>query len=93
MSRDATVAPARGGSTASYAGALAMLLLAGAFPVGLMVFNPTLMFERGWHQYAGTAIYGWALLMLLREWGRLRRDGAWHCGRGRCWRRTVGLAR
>ncbi|RUL86216.1 MotA/TolQ/ExbB proton channel family protein [Tautonia sociabilis] len=73
MSRDAK-AGARGGSSASYAGALALLLLALAFPVGLMVFNPTLMFERGWHQYAGTAIYGWALVMLLREWNRLRRD-------------------
>jgi biopolymer transport protein ExbB/TolQ len=51
-----------------------MLVLALAFPVGLMVFNPTLMFERGWHQYAGTAIYGWALVMLVREWNRLRGD-------------------
>ncbi|QDV35982.1 MotA/TolQ/ExbB proton channel family protein [Tautonia plasticadhaerens] len=64
----------RGGATASYAGALVMLVLALAFPVGLMVFNPTLMFERGWHQYAGTAIYGWAVLMLFREWARLRGD-------------------
>lgn len=64
----------RGGSSGSYAGALVMLVLALAFPVGLMVFNPTLMFERGWHQYAGSAIYGWAVMMLFREWNRLRRD-------------------
>jgi biopolymer transport protein ExbB/TolQ len=44
-----------------------MLMLALAFPVGLMVFNPTLMFERGWEQYVGTAIYLWAVLNLTRE--------------------------
>lgn len=65
---------ALGGSSASYVGALALLVLALVFPVGLMVFNPTLMFERGWHQFAGTAIYGWAVLMLFREWKRLRQD-------------------
>ena len=32
-----------------------------------MVFNPTLMFERGWEQYVGTAIYFWAVLTLGRE--------------------------
>lgn len=65
---------AQGGSSASYGGALVLLAVALAFPVGLMVFNPTLMFERGWHQYAGTAIYVWAVLMLVREWKRLRSD-------------------
>ncbi len=45
----------------------AMLVLALLFPVGLMVFNPTLMFERGWEQYVGTAIYLWAVLTLSRE--------------------------
>ena len=44
--------------------AAAMLLLALLFPVGLMVFNPTLMFERGWEQYVGTGIYFWAVLTL-----------------------------
>jgi biopolymer transport protein ExbB/TolQ len=44
-----------------------MLALALAFPVGLMVFNPTLMFERGWEQYVGTALYVWAVLALTRE--------------------------
>ena len=38
-----------------------MLILALLFPVGLMIFNPTLMFERGWEQYVGTAIYLWAV--------------------------------
>jgi biopolymer transport protein ExbB/TolQ len=51
-----------------------MLLLAGMFPIGLMVFNPTLMFERGWEQYLGTAIYLWAVLTLGRELLRLWRN-------------------
>ena len=50
-----------------YVAALAMLVLAVLFPIGLMVFNPTLMFERGWEQYVGTAIYFWAVLTLGRE--------------------------
>ena len=50
-----------------YASAAAMLLLALLFPVGLMVFDPTLMFERGWEQYVGTGIYFWAVLTLGRE--------------------------
>ena len=41
-----------------------MLVLALLFPIGLMVFNPTLMFERGWEQYVGTGIYFWAVLTL-----------------------------
>ncbi len=44
-----------------------MLILALLFPVGLMIFNPTLMFQRGWEQYVGTAIYLWAILTLGRE--------------------------
>lgn len=58
----------------AYRGTLAILLLALAFPVGLMVFNPTLMFERGWEQYAGTAIYFWAVVTLARELRRLWAD-------------------
>src|SRR3954453_21242325 len=58
---------AHGTSRLSYPGTLAMLGLALAFPIGLMVFNPTLMFERGWEQYVGTAIYFWAVLALSRE--------------------------
>jgi biopolymer transport protein ExbB/TolQ len=58
---------AHGTSRLVYPGTLAMLALAFLFPVGLMVFNPTLMFERGWEQYVGTAIYFWAVLTLVRE--------------------------
>ena len=58
---------AHGTSRLAYPGTLAMLVLALLFPVGLMVFNPTLMFERGWEQYVGTAIYIWAVLTLTRE--------------------------
>ncbi len=54
-----------------YSGAATMLLLAFLFPVGLMIFNPTLMFARGWEQYVGTAIYFWAVLTLSRELLRL----------------------
>ncbi len=50
-----------------YGVAAAMLVLALLFPIGLMVFNPTLMFERGWEQYVGTSIYLWAVLTLGRE--------------------------
>lgn len=53
-----------------------MLALAFAFPLALMVFNRTLMFERGWHQFAGTGVYLCAVLMLGREWLRLRRNEA-----------------
>src|SRR4051794_12483896 len=57
-----------------YLVATAMLVLAFLFPAGLMVFNPTLMFERGWEQYVGTAIYLWAVLTLGRELLRLWRN-------------------
>src|SRR3954468_14256778 len=69
MARSAHNSPRMG-----YLVATAMLVLAFLFPVGLMVFNPTLMFERGWEQYVGTAIYLWAVLTLCRELLRLRRD-------------------
>jgi len=52
----------------------ATLGLALAFPVALMVFNPTLMFERGWEQYVGTTIYVAALVAIGRELLRLRAD-------------------
>ena len=64
----------RGSARLSYAGTLALLALALAFPIALMVFNPTLMFERGWEQYVGTAIYLTAVLALTRELLRLRAD-------------------
>jgi hypothetical protein len=49
-----------------YASTVTMLVLALLFPVGLMIFNPTLMFERGWEQYVGTGIYFWAVVTLSR---------------------------
>ena len=55
----------------AYPGTLAMLALALGFPAALMIFNPTLMFERGWEQYVGTAIYAWAVLALGNELFRL----------------------
>jgi biopolymer transport protein ExbB/TolQ len=58
---------AHGSARLAYPVTLGMLGLALAFPVSLMVFNPTLMFERGWEQYVGTAIYFWAVLALGRE--------------------------
>src|SRR5690349_14507324 len=60
-----------GTSKGAYFVTLMMLGLALAFPIGLMVFNPTLMFERGWEQYVGTGIYFWAVLTLTRELFRL----------------------
>ena len=59
---------------AGYASTVTMLVLALLFPVGLMIFNPTLMFERGWEQYVGTGIYFWAVLTLGRELWRLWRN-------------------
>ncbi len=57
-----------------YPGTLVMLGLAFAFPIALMVTNPTLMFERGWEQYVGTSIYLLAVLLLGRELLRLWKD-------------------
>ena len=51
-----------------------MLALAFGFPIALMIFNPTLMFQRGWEQYVGTTIYFWAVVALARELRRLIRD-------------------
>jgi hypothetical protein len=59
---------------AEYGVAAAMLILALLFPIGLMIFDPTLMFERGWEQYVGTGIYLWAVLTLGRELMRLWRN-------------------
>jgi biopolymer transport protein ExbB/TolQ len=60
-------------STLAYPVTLVLLAAALAFPFGLMVFDPTLMFERGWEQYVGTGIYIWAVLTLIVELVRL-----WH---------------
>lgn len=61
----------QGSRRLEYLATVAMLTLAALFPIGLMVFNPTLMFERGWEQFAGTAIYFWAVATLGRELIRL----------------------
>jgi biopolymer transport protein ExbB/TolQ len=66
MARDS-----QGSQGLGYGSAATMLVLALVFPIGLMVLNPTLMFERGWEQYVGTAIYFWAVLTLSRELFRL----------------------
>jgi biopolymer transport protein ExbB/TolQ len=58
----------------AYLSTLAMLVLAILFPICLMIFNPTLMFERGWEQYVGTGIYFWAVLTLGLEIHRLWRN-------------------
>ena len=72
MARSAHQSPRLG-----YLVALAMLVLALLFPIGLMVFNPTLMFQRGWEQYVGTAIYLWAVVTLGRElWWLWRNEKA-----------------
>ena len=74
VARPSSVEPAFATSRFSYPGTLAMLGLAALFPVALMIFNPTLMFERGWEQYVGTSIYFWALVALGREVFRLWRN-------------------
>lgn len=51
-----------------------MLILALLFPIGLMIGNPTLMFERGWEQFVGTGIYLWACVTLGLELLWLRRN-------------------
>lgn len=58
----------------AYPGTLALLALAVAFPIALMVLNPTLMFERGWEQYVGTSIYLLAVVLLGRELLRFWKD-------------------
>ncbi len=63
-----------GGSKRAYLGTLAIMGLALAFPICLMIFNPTLMFQRGWEQYAGTNLYFWALGTLALELRRLWRE-------------------
>ncbi len=58
----------------AYATTFGLLGVALFFPVALMVFNPTLMFERGWEQYVGTSLYAWAVVTLGRELLRLKAD-------------------
>jgi len=72
--RDTAARDVHAPSRLSYPGTMLMLALAVAFPIALMVFNPTLMFERGWEQYVGTAIYFWAVVTLGRELVRIWRN-------------------
>jgi biopolymer transport protein ExbB/TolQ len=74
--KDRNLVTAYGTSWLSYPGTLVMLAVAIAFPICLMVFNPTLMFQRGWEQYVGTSIYFWAAIALGRELIRLWRNEA-----------------
>ncbi|WP_337173156.1 MotA/TolQ/ExbB proton channel family protein [Paludisphaera sp.] len=69
MAKDGFDAP-----RAAYLATAALLGLAFLFPVALMVFDPTLMFERGWEQYVGTGIYFWAVTTLAIELRRLWRE-------------------
>ncbi len=64
----------------AYLWCVVTLAVALALPISLAVFNPTLMFERGWEQYAGTSLYLIALGLLAVH---LRRF----------WREESGLAR
>jgi hypothetical protein len=51
-----------------------LLALALALPIGLMIFNPTLMFDRGWEQFLGTGIYLFATVTLGGILLGVRRD-------------------
>ncbi len=64
----------------AYLWCVVTLVAALALPISLAVFNPTLMFERGWEQYAGTSLFLIALGLLSVH---LRRF----------WREESGLAR
>jgi biopolymer transport protein ExbB/TolQ len=58
----------------AYLWCVATLLAAVALPISLAVFNPTLMFERGWEQYAGTSLYLVALGLLAAHLRRFWRE-------------------
>ena len=66
--------------TLAYFWCIATLVAALALPISLAVFNPTLMFERGWEQFAGTGLYLVALGLLAVHVRRF-------------WREEAGLAR
>lgn len=58
----------------AYLWCAATLVCALALPISLAVFNPTLMFERGWEQYAGTTLYLIALGLLAAHLRRFWRE-------------------
>lgn len=50
--------------TLPYLSMVAALAVGVALPVGLAIFNPTLMFERGWEQFAGSGLFLLAIAAL-----------------------------
>jgi len=50
--------------TLPYLSMVAALASGVALPVGLAIFNPTLMFERGWEQFAGSGLFLLAIAAL-----------------------------
>ncbi len=61
-------------SRGEFGATLGLLALALALPLGLMIFNPTLMFERGWEQFLGTGLYFFATFTLAYVLWGLRRE-------------------
>lgn len=69
--------------TLPYLMMVAALVAGAALPVGLAIFNPTLMFERGWEQFAGSGLFLLAIATLSarllgfwrEEQGLIRADG------------------
>ena len=61
----------RRGRSRSRGGLIASTLAAALLPVALMVAQPTLMFERGWVQFAGVVVYWFGLALLGRILWRL----------------------
>jgi biopolymer transport protein ExbB/TolQ/uncharacterized protein YukE len=53
-------------------GVWVLWVLALGFPAALAVFDPPLVFQRGWEQYVGIGLYTAALGLLARELLRLR---------------------
>jgi biopolymer transport protein ExbB/TolQ len=58
-----------------YLSMVVALVAAVGLPVGLAVFNPTLMFERGWEQFAGSGLFLLAIAALsARLWSFWREE-------------------
>ena len=66
----------RGRTKRSLGGLFLPTLAAALLPVGLMIAQPTLMFERGWVQFAGVSVYWFGLALLGRILWRLRAEEA-----------------
>lgn len=63
-----------------YISMIVALVAALSLPVGLAIFNPTLMFERGWEQFAGSGLF---IVAIFTLGGRLNHF----------WREEKGLIR